>query len=172
MAHVLLPAASGRSRCRGCARVIEQGELRFGERLPNLYGEGETTLWFHPACAAYKRPQSFLEVLGAESEVPERSALGRAAQRGVTHRRLPRIDGAERAPSGRASCRSCREPIVRGSWRIRLVFFEDGRSVPGGYVHLSCRMSYFGVDDILEQLLHFSRELSIDEREELRRAFP
>jgi hypothetical protein len=39
-------------------------------------------------------------------------------------------------------------------------------------VHLTCRMSYFGVDDILEQLLHFSRELSIDEREELRRAFP
>lgn len=172
MAHVLVPAASGRSRCRGCARVIEHGELRFGERLPSLYGEGETTLWFHPACAAYKRPQSFLEVLGAESEVPERSALERAAQRGVTHRRLPRIDGAERAPSGRASCRSCREPIVRGGWRIRLVFFEDGRFVPGGYVHLTCRMTYFGVDDILEQLLHFSRELSIDEREELRRAFP
>lgn len=171
MAHVLAPAASGRSRCRGCGRVIEKGELRFGELLPDLYGVGETTLWFHPACAAYKRSQSLLEVLSAGSDIPERSALERAAQRGVTHRRLPRIDGAERAPSGRASCRSCREPILRGDWRIRLIYFEDGHFVPGGYVHLTCRAPYFGIDDILDQLLHFSRELSIDEREDLRRAF-
>jgi hypothetical protein len=144
--------------------------LRFGERLPNLFGEGETTLWFHPACAAYKRPQSFLEALGPESDVPDRTALECAANRGVTHRRLPRIDGAERSPSGRASCRSCREPIVRDSWRIRLAFFEEGRFLPGGYVHVTCRLPYFGIDDILDQLLHFSRELRVDEREELRRA--
>ena len=170
MAHLLVPAASGRSRCRGCARLIGLGELRFGERLPNLFGEGETTLWFHPACAAYKRPRSFLEVLGPESDLPDRAALELAANQGVTHRRLPRIDGAERSPSGRANCRSCREPIVRDSWRIRLVFFEEGRFSPGGYVHLSCRLPYFGTDDILDRLVHFSRELSVDEREELRRA--
>lgn len=167
---MLVPAVSGRSRCRGCARPLERGELRFGERLPNLYGEGESTLWFHPACAAYKRPQSFLEVLASEADVPDRPALERAANQGVAHRRLARIDGAERAPSGRASCRSCREPIERDSWRIRLVFFEAGRFSPGGYVHLACRLPYFGIDDILDRLLHFSRELSVDEREELRRA--
>lgn len=172
MAHVLAPAVSGRSRCRGCALLIGRGELRFGECLPNLFGEGEATLWFHPACAAYKRPQTFLEVLGPASDVPERSALERAANQGVTHRRVPRIDGAERSPTGRASCRSCREPIARGSWRIRLVFFEDGHFSPGGYVHLACRLSYFGIDDILERLLHFSRELSADEREALRGEFP
>jgi hypothetical protein len=172
MAHVLVPAASGRSRCRGCAGLIGRGELRFGEHLPNLFGDGETTLWFHPACAAYKRPRSFLEALGPDSDLPDRTALERAANQGVTYRRLPRIDGAERSPSGRASCRCCREPIVRGSWRIRLVFFEEGRFLPGGYLHLTCRVPYFGVDDILEQLLHFSRELSLDDREELRRACP
>jgi len=171
MVHVLLPATSGRSRCRGCAGLIARGELRFGERLPNLYGEGESTLWFHLACAAYKRPQPFLEALGPESAVPERSALERAANQGVAHRRLSRIDGAEHAPSGRASCRSCHEPIVRGSWRIRLVFFEEGRFSPGGYLHLACRLPYFGTDDVLHRLLHFSRALSIDEREALRRAY-
>lgn len=170
MAHLLVPAASGRSRCRGCASLIGRGELRFGERLPSLFGEGDTTLWFHPVCAAYKRPHSFLEVLGPGSEVADRSALERAANQGVAQRRLPRIDGAERSPSGRASCRSCREPILRDSWRIRLVFFEDGRFVPGGYVHLTCRLAYFGIDDILERLLHFSGGLGSDEREELRRA--
>lgn len=170
MAHLLVPAASGRSRCRGCARLIARGELRFGERLPNLFGEGETTLWFHPVCAAYKRPHSFLEVLAPELDLPDRAALEQAANRGVTHRRLPRIDGAERSPSGRASCRNCREPVVRGSWRIRLVFFEEGRFSPGGYLHLTCRVPYFGINDILDQLLHFSRELSLEEREELHRA--
>ena len=170
MAHLLAPATTGRSRCRGCTRLIERGELRFGERLPNLYGAGESTLWFHPSCAAYKRPQSFVEVLRSESDVPDRSALEGAANQGVTHRRLPRIDGAERSPNGRARCRSCREPIVRGSWRVRLVFFEGVRFTPGGYVHLDCRLSYFGIEDILERLLHFSRELSADEREDLRRA--
>lgn len=170
MAHLLVPAASSRSRCRGCSGLIERGQLRFGERLPNLFGEGDMTLWFHPACAAYKRPQSLLEVLATASDVPDRAALERAARQTLTHRRLSRIDGAERSPSGRATCRSCREPITRGSWRIRLVFFEEGRFLPGGYVHLSCRMAYFGTDEILDRLLHFSRELSLDEREELRRA--
>lgn len=171
MAHVLAPAASARSRCRGCSGLIGRGEPRFGERLPNLFGQGEMTLWFHPACGAYKRPQSFLEALSAATDVPDLAALKRAAKQTLTHRRLPRIDGAERSPSGRATCRSCRESITLGDWRIRLVFFEEGRFMPGGYVHLTCRMAYFGTDDILEHLLQFSRELSIDEREELRRAW-
>lgn len=170
MGHVLEPATSGRARCRGCARLIERGELRFGERLPNAYGAGESTLWFHPACAAYKRPQPLLEVLASGLEVPDRSALESAANQGVTHRRLPRIDRAEVSPSARASCRSCRQPIVRGDWRIRLVFFEGARFTPGGYVHLDCRLPYFGIDDILDRLLHFSRELSAEEREALRGA--
>lgn len=170
MAHLLEPAASGRSRCRACAGLIGRGELRFGERLGNLFGEGEATLWFHPACAAYRRPQAFLEVLGPQSGLENRAALEQAANLGVTHHRLPRIDGAERAASGRASCRNCREAIVRDSWRIRLVYFEGVRFTPGGYLHLECRLPYFGVDDVLERLLHFSRALSIDEREQLRGA--
>lgn len=168
MAHLLEPAASGRSRCRACGGLIARAELRFGERLANLFGEGEATLWFHPACAAYRRPQAFLEALVGEPELVNRPALEQAAHLGVTHHRLPRIDGAERSPSGRASCRNCREVIVRDSWRIRLVYFEGVRFTPGGYLHPECRLPYFGVDDILERLLHFSRTLSIDEREALR----
>jgi hypothetical protein len=169
MAHLLESAVSGRSRCRACAGLIGRGELRFGERIPNLFGEGEATLWFHPACAAYRRPQAFLEVLGIEAGVTER--LAPVVNQGVAYPRLSRIGAAERSSSGRANCRNCREPIARDSWRIRLVFFEDGRFAAGGYLHLTCRVPYFGVDDILEQLLHFSRELSIEEREDLRRAF-
>jgi hypothetical protein len=37
-------------------------------------------------------------------------------------------------------------------------------------VHLDCRKAYFETEDVLDRVLHFSRDLSVDEREELRRA--
>ena len=129
------------------------------------------TLWFHPLCAAYKRPQSLLEALAATTAgVPDRESLERAALGSAAYRRVPRIDGAERSPSGQARCRSCHEPIVRGSWRVRIVFYEEGRFSPGGYLHLACRKAYFETDKVLDPILHFSPALSDAEREELIRA--
>ena len=172
MAHLIESAASGRSKCRGCGQPIQRGELRFGERVPNAFGEGETTLWFHPLCAAYKRPQPLLEALTETAmSVPDRDGLERVALRSMAHERLQRIDGAERSRSGQAKCRSCHEPIVRGSWRIRVVFYEEGRFAPGGYIHLACRKVYFETDEILEQVLHFSPASSDADREDLIRAF-
>jgi hypothetical protein len=143
--------------------------MRFGERLPNPYAEGEMTLWFHPACAAYKRPEPFLEALEqAAMALSDREALERAARSSLAHPRLARIDGAERSPSGQAACRSCREPIERGSWRIRLVFYEDGRFSPAGYVHIACRKDYFETEEVLFHLLHFSPALSDSELAALR----
>jgi hypothetical protein len=168
--HVLEAASSGRAKCRGCGRAIARAELRFGERLPNPFAEGEMTVWFHPLCAAYKRPGPLLEALGATPEGPDRERLERAARASLAHRRLARIDGAERSPSGQASCRHCRQPIERGGWRIRLAYYEDGRFAPGGFVHLGCRQAYFETVDVLEQVLHFSPVLGDEERGELRRA--
>lgn len=162
MAHVLEPAASGRSRCRGCGQALAKGELRFGERLPNPFAdEGDTTLWFHPQCAAYKRPEPFLALL---AELPlaweDRARLEAEARRGIELRRLPRIDGAERAPSGRALCRDCRTPIAKDVWRIRLTYFEDGRFVPGGFVHGGCAGGYFGTTGLLERIVRFAPGLA------------
>ena len=158
-------APSGRAKCRGCGQALSKGEWRFGERLPNPFAEGEMTHWFHPACAAYKRPEALLEGLQAATvEVPDRADLERRANASLAQRRLPRIDGAERSPSGQARCRQCREPIDKGSWRIRLVFHEEGTFSPGGFVHLACRRDYFETGDIAEQLLHFSPALSAEER--------
>jgi Poly(ADP-ribose) polymerase and DNA-Ligase Zn-finger region len=170
--HVFEPAASGRSKCRGCGQSIARGEFRFGENLPNLFGEGEMTLWFHLTCAAYKRPQSFLEALGTTpANVPDREALERAAQSSMAFRRNPRIDGAERSPTGQARCRSCHQLIERGAWRIRIAHYEEGRFFPGGFLHLSCRKPYFEDHDVLDQLLHFSPDLSENEREDLKRMY-
>jgi len=171
VSHTFEPAASGRAKCRGCGRAIARGEMRFGERLPNPFAEGEMTVWFHPLCAAYKRPEPVLQTLGETFvDVPDREALERAARSSLAQRRLPRIDGAEKAPGAQARCRHCHEPIARGTWRIRLVFYQDGRFAPGGFVHLDCRKAYFEADDILAHVLHFSPGLSADERAELTRA--
>ena len=168
MPHVFEGAPTGRARCRGCERPIDKGALRFGERIPNPFAEGETTLWFHPLCAAYKRPEPVLETLGqAPGSVPGQDALERAARGNLAHRRLPRITGAERSPTGQARCRHCHQPIARGAWRIRLVFYEEGRFMPSGFVHLTCRGGYFEGADILAPVLHFSPDLSDEEHADL-----
>jgi hypothetical protein len=169
--HVFDFAPSGRAKCRGCSGAIAKGALRFGERLPNPFAEGEMTLWFHPECAAYKRPESLLETLDGISNPDDRARLEVMARFGVEHRRLPRIDGAELSPGSQAKCRHCREPIEKGSWRIRLVFFEDGLFSGGGFIHLHCHAEYFETSEILNRVLHFSSALSPEQTEELKRAF-
>lgn len=130
------------------------------------------TLWFHPVCAAFRRPEPFLQALEATLEqVPDREALESAARSSLAHRRIRRIDGAERSPSGQARCRSCRETIARGRWRVRLVLHEGGRFSPGGFVHLMCRKAYFEGNEVLDQILHFSPDISDEDREQLRRAY-
>jgi hypothetical protein len=174
MAHVIEAASSGRAKCRSCDQPIAKGELRFGERQPNAFGEGEMTLWFHLPCAAYSRPEPFLEVQSAapaagtdagsgatQSPVANEQLepLAEAARFGIAHRRVPRLHGAERATSGRAHCRSCRELIAKGEWRLPLVFFEDYRFNPGGYLHARCARDYFETTAILDRVRHFSPEL-------------
>jgi hypothetical protein len=168
--HVFEPAASGRSKCRGCGRALARGEIRFGERLPNPFGDGEMTLWFHPGCAAYKRPEAILEAIAQHADAPDREALERIAKGSLAQKRLPRIDGGERA-KGQATCRHCRNPIAKGDWRIRLVYYEEGQFAPSGFIHIACGKDYFETGDLVEHVLYFSPALTDAEREELRGAF-
>jgi hypothetical protein len=167
VAHTIEPASSGRAKCRSCDRPIAKGELRFGERQPNAFGDGEMTLWFHLPCGAYSRPEPFLEAHGAAPPEAADERLVEAARFGIAHRRVPRLHGAERASSGRAHCRSCRELIGKGDWRLALVFFEDYRFNPGGYVHARCARSYFETADLLDRIRHFSPALDDAEVAEL-----
>ena len=182
MTHVIEPAPTSRAKCRGCGLAIEKQTLRFGERQPNAFGDGEMTLWFHPLCAAYKRPEPFLEALDAAASgaagsgpaergtaasgaaaLDDADALRTAAKFGIEHRRVPRVDGAERAPTGRARCRSCREAIAKDSWRIPLVFFEEYRFEPSGFIHAACAREYFGTTDIMPRVRRFNPGLSAAE---------
>ena len=169
MPHAFETSPSARAKCRGCGAPIAKGELRFGERLPNPYGEGEMTLWFHPMCGMYKRPEPFLEALAERTEpLDEREQLEAAAKLGVAHERLPRVDGAERASSGRAACRECRESVEKGAWRLKLVFYEEGMFRPAGFLHPRCARAYFGeTSDVLARARHFSPELGEEDVAEI-----
>jgi len=161
--HIIEPASSGRAKCRSCDKPIAKGELRFGERQPNAFGDGEMTLWFHLPCAAYSRPEPFLELQGTAPPDANLESLAAAAHFGLEHRRVPRLHGAERATSGRAHCRSCRELIGKGEWRLALVFFEEYRFNPGGYIHAQCAREYFETTDLMDRIKHFSAELGDDD---------
>lgn len=172
MNHTIEAAASGRAKCRGCGRNIAKGELRFGERLPNPFAEGtEMTHWFHLRCAAMKRPEVFLETASNPELAPlvvDDGSLRRFSEQGIEHRRLPRIDGAERSPSGRATCRQCREPIGKDEWRVKLVFYEEGMFNPAGYIHLACSAEYFESTEIVDRIACFSPDLTEDDLAEVR----
>lgn len=154
-------APSGRAKCRGCGAAIAKGELRFGETGPNAYGEGEATSWFHLRCAALMRPEVFEPVLSTHAgDLPEREWLVETVRRGLLHRRLPRLLRAERASSGRAHCRSCRELIDKGRWRFALQMFEEGRPNAIGTIHVGCAEAYFGTADVRDRVRRLNPELS------------
>jgi hypothetical protein len=168
VADVLELASSGRAKCRGCGRGIAKGELRFGESLPNAFGEGDALYWFHPVCAACMRPEKFSVAASAfDGAIEDRDGLLRMAEFGAEHRRLPRLGRAERASSGRAHCRQCRELIPKGEFRLALQMFEEGRMSPIGYIHVACAEAYFGTRDILGRVRRLTPELSDEDTREI-----
>jgi hypothetical protein len=165
------PAPTGRAKCRGCGSAIAKGELRFGEVGPNSFGEGEATSWFHLSCSALMRPEKLSPVLQQTSDpLPERPWLEETARVGLEHHRLPRLTRAERASSGRAHCRSCRELIAKGDWRFVLQMFEDGRANPIGTIHASCAEAYFGTADVAARAVRLTPGLSEADADDLKKA--
>lgn len=160
---IIEPASSGRSKCRGCKRNIAKGDLRFGEQLPNPFADGDMTLWFHLDCAAYRRPQPLLDTL---SETPlddpaHDEHLQALCTIGIEAPRLQRIAEAELSPSGRARCRHCKETVEKGTWRLRLEYFEEGAFNPSGNIHLTCASSFFTTSEtVMARVQHFTPELT------------
>ncbi|HTK68606.1 MAG TPA: PARP-type zinc finger-containing protein [Candidatus Eisenbacteria bacterium] len=172
MPHAFEVAPTGRAKCRACGATIAKGELRFGERSPNPYGEGEMTQWFHPTCAAFKRAEPLLEALPeAPEHLEDKAGLEARARATLEHRRLERVDGAERSPTAQAKCRHCRERIERGAWRIRLTLYESDRFSPGGFVHLTCYPAYFEGHEVLDRIQHFSPGLEDADRMDLEQSY-
>ena len=161
MGDVIEPALSGRAKCRGCRRRIVKDEPRFGEAVPNPFGDGESTHWFCLACGAEKRPERFEAALAASVlDLSNRDELARTAQISKRHPKLTQIARAERSPTGRARCQHCRENIEKGQLRIALERSDDGMISPAGFVHAECSGEFFGtVEGLLERLRRTSEKL-------------
>jgi hypothetical protein len=169
MADSIELAPSGRAKCRACRQPVAKGELRFGEVVPNPYGEGEAHFWYHLRCAALRLPDKLLEALKGTTEVPPSSnaqleAMARNAQ---LHPRLIKVVRADKAPTGRARCQGCREAIEKGAWRIVLERMDEGISSGGGFMHAACAAKEIGEGPLLERLSFCEPLLSESERHEL-----
>ena len=164
MPHIFEVARTGRAKCRGCGQPIAARALRFGERVPNPFADeegSETTLWYHVPCAAFMRPAPFLETLEAsDAVVDQRDDLEREARLGLAHHRLPRATAVGRAPTARAVCRACKQTILKDAWRIALMFYEEGRMSPAGFIHLSCAPAYLETTDVLGRLKYISPDVT------------
>jgi hypothetical protein len=141
-----------------------KGEVRLGEEVPNPFGDGTATHWYHLRCGALRRPAAFLEALDAMNEEvkelvssSERDALRALAEPGTEFYRLCRFVKVEEASSGRARCQGCRKLIDKGQLRIVLERIEDGMVSGSGFVHVDCAHQYAGaVDGILERVKSLS----------------
>ena len=168
-------AKTGRARCRACGETLRKGQLRCGEQLPNPFGEGMTTYWFHSRCAAERRPETFLSALRAIGSQPdaletvESEGLQGLAEFGAQHPKAARLASLGIAPSGRARCRCCRELIEKGAVRVELSIFQDGRFDPMGYLHVACTEVYMGARPPWARLENKCSSLSPEQRELVRR---
>ena len=166
MGGVIEEAASGRAKCRVCQEKIPKGELRFGEKVPNPFAEGEATYWFHLPCAADYRPEPLLEALEqTEQHIEARAELIAVARQGIERPKLSSIGRAERAPSGRARCRQCRELIEKEDYRLVVERIEDGMLSPGGFIHARCAVARAGPDGLVERVRRRTKGLTEEELE-------
>jgi hypothetical protein len=116
------------------------------------------------------RPGQLMPVLEtATAPIPEPEWLRQTATVGLGHRRLPRLVRAERATSGSAHCRLCRELIGKGGWRLALQMFEEGRMRPIGTIHVECAQAYFGTADILDRIQRLTDGLTESDLSEVAR---
>ena len=148
MANVIEEAKSGRAACRTCKKPIAKGELRFGEEAPNAFGDQPSLRWHHLACAATKLPAELGEALKAYSgDVPDRAALEQQMTDAIAkgHAKPGGLPYADKAPTGRARCMQCQQPIDKDSLRVAVEReIETGATVTqsAGYLHPACVAAY------------------------------
>lgn len=165
MSDIIEPASTGRASCRYCKEKIEKGELRFGERIPSAFSEGEQTLWYHLRCAGERLP----EKLGAAlveyaGEVPAREELERAVENGKLNPKLASVQRVDRAPTARARCQHCHEAIAKGDLRVGIDRDVEGMMPTISYLHVRCAADYLGDAGLRDKLDRVSHTLPPDDR--------
>ena len=144
MANVIEEAKSGRASCRTCRKPIAKGELRLGVETQSQFGDAPSLQWHHVLCAAARLPVELKAALAEYAgTVPNRAELDSAMEEAARKASakpaaFPYVD---RAPTGRARCLQCGQPIEKASLRVAIEReLERGASVTSGagYLHPRC----------------------------------
>ena len=170
MEHRIELAPSGRATCKSCGSTIAKGELRLGEEYASQFGSnGVAIRWHHLLCAAGKIPAVLQHALGTyEGEIPNRDALDAAiAEKSAKGGKASANAGtgafpsADLAPTSRAKCLACGEPILKGTVRIAVEREVDTGSFStkgAGYLHPLCTEAWSedgwdaGLADLIEKV--------------------
>ncbi len=168
MANVIEEAKSGRASCRTCKKAIAKGELRFGVETQTQFSDTPSLQWHHVLCAAAKLPVDLKAALAEyPGEVANRAEL-EAAMADAVKKGSAKPAGfpySDRAPTGRARCMRCEQPIEKGALRVAVEReLELGANVTrgAGYLHPGCVAANLesvggSVDELIEGLRANSR---------------
>ncbi len=174
MGHVIEAAKTGRASCRTCKSPIAKGELRLGEEVENAFSPGSMTHnWHHLPCAAKKRPSVLKQALEeTEEDVPEKEDLLKTIEESGKTEKPTTFPYAEHAPTGRASCMLCSEPIAKGDLRVAVEkeLQAGGFMRPGaGYLHPGCAVEHTetDADELFMKIKANSLNLNAQELEQL-----
>jgi hypothetical protein len=174
-AYLIEAARSNRSKCKTCNRAIARGSLRLGIQIEGPFGAGY--LWHHLRCAARRQLERVEEAYEAKAweaakeppgQVPPIEELRRlredSEQRRQERQELPY---AERAPSGRSSCKHCNETIERDSFRVAIGrearFGRQVRIAPIN-VHPGCVKAALQAEDCATESAGFAQALRDNSR--------
>jgi len=176
MANVIEEAKSGRAACRTCKKPIAKGELRLGVEAQTQFSDAPSLQWHHLLCAAAKLPAELKAALAEyPGEVPNRAeldaAIDEAAKKGAA--KPAGFPYADKAPTGRARCMVCQQPIEKGSFRVAVEReLELGANVTQGAGYLHPRCAAIGLAAPIRVLQHvFAIQLVVQQIEAIIRRF-
>jgi len=168
--YVIEGARSGRSRCKVCRRAINKDTLRLGVLIEGPYGTGY--LWHHLTCAARRKFENVEEAYELEAwneaktppgKVPTLDELRKVREDAdVRKKQRKQIPYAEPAPSGRAKCKHCEQPIDKGSLRVVLgrgVYFGSQIRTAPINVHPRCVAAELKSEDCTTEIEGFEAAL-------------
>jgi poly [ADP-ribose] polymerase len=144
MANVIEEAKSGRASCRTCRKSIAKGELRLGVETQTQFSDTPSMQWHHLLCAATKLPDELKAALAEFSgTVPNRAEIDAALEQAVRKAaaKPAAFPYADHAPTGRAKCMQCGEPIEKAALRVaveRELEVAGNATRGAGYLHPRC----------------------------------
>jgi hypothetical protein len=168
MANVIEEAKSGRASCRTCRKPIAKGELRLGVETQTQFSDTPSMQWHHLPCAATKLAAELKAALAEyPGEVPDRAGLDAAMEQAAkkASAKPAAHPYADRAPTGRARCMQCEQPIEKGSFRVAVERELEIGGTPSrgsGYLHPGCVAANLenaggSVDELIDGLRANSR---------------